>query len=139
MGENHKDSDYRLPQFANLSGCVAGIGLMSLLIGIYFSFIYNGNIPFLFLAISLLVFMLGSDGLHFASKEFVKKINEKEISVQSSVNFSIILVLTPLTVLHLDYNVFYGNTIYLFVVVIFYFFALCYTSLLLWYKKNHSN
>lgn len=131
--------DYRLPQFANLSGGVALFGLVSFIIAVIFSLMEEEilSLPISFVVVSFVAFLLGNTGLFFSTKDFIEKAANKKSSM--IIMRSIIFLCLPAVTIFLDKNISQSNVPYFIYLLFYYIFVFCYTSLLIWYVKNHSH
>lgn len=149
-----KTTKYRFPTFAKLSSSVVVFGLMSIFLSIVIPF-YNNNLefnqvmknfgmievfqsiltriiitmPVIFVALSFAITALALNGLEISKDNYF---NPK----QKTINLNLFLFFLPLVLVSFDKHITSGNIMYIITAVLFYFFTMLYTALLLWRIKD---
>lgn len=131
---------YRLPLFGVFSILCLLLMWISLPITLllwFFTDIFI-SIPFYFcLLLFSFSYVLGY-GKYFSTSNFLKSINKNEITIPTYISGVIFFLITPLFVtFFLEDKNMETNTIYRETFYILYLFMFLYSSLLIWYLKNH--
>lgn len=135
-----ENDTYKLPQFANLSGIIAMLGVSSFICSII-SILWtreNNYIPFAFISLSFSSFMLGATGVKISSREYIAEMQKNGSLQLGNIKLELFLLLGPIVFIYLDENIIRNNIPYITFFFLFYFIVFCHTSLLIWYRKKFS-